>query len=293
MKLKFIYTCFFLSFCALVFMGNEAGRAASQNQGNTGAPGDQTLSSGAPRTCISCHGTSPSVQVDLTISVTDAAGNDIAATGYTPGELYDVKVAINTLAGSPAAYGFQIVCLNAPEGVDGSDVATWSAPGPDVQIAVAGATGRTYAEQTTASNTNEFDVKWTAPSAGSGQVTFYSCGNGVNNNNSTGGDGAACAVLNIQEAGGTATRNLLADLPFTLFPNPASDQVNIEAEVQLAGDYTLRLMDATGKNRLSQRLNWTTGQQIEALNLQDFPSGIYTLQLIHAQGSISRKVLKL
>ena len=109
MKLRIVYLTFSLAFLTFLSLSNSGGRAASQNWGNTGAPGDQTLGNGTSRTCQSCHATGD-IQVTLDMEVLDIDNNPITA--YTPNEIYTAKVKIIHANGPvPAGYGFQIVSL--------------------------------------------------------------------------------------------------------------------------------------------------------------------------------------
>lgn len=69
-------------------------------------------------------------------------------------------------------------------------------------------------------------MKWIAPAAGSGPVSFYTAGNGVNSNSNTSGDGSSRTTLQLNEQSATD----IADLPVSqikIFPNPANDKFSI------------------------------------------------------------------
>ena len=102
---------FGLCFLGFIFSSNEFGRAAFANWGNTGAPGDQELANGDPRTCVSCHNTG-AIQVTLDIFLRDTMGNEVLEE-YIPGQTYEVEVMINNPSPPvPLGYGFQIVALD-------------------------------------------------------------------------------------------------------------------------------------------------------------------------------------
>lgn len=166
MKLNFVYTSFAVLLIAIISMGNSGGRATVAGSGNTGAPGD------AGSTCISCHGGSTDIEVGLDIAITDGDGNSIEK--YVPGTVYNGSVTINPTMGAPAAYGFQIVAINAALNEDGESVNTFANPSANTQLATI-ANGRQYAEHNGPSGTdNVFTFEWTAPEANSGTVTFSS-----------------------------------------------------------------------------------------------------------------------
>ena len=74
MKFNLLYLFFGLSLALFVLNSNSGGRATVANAGNTGAPGDQA------NTCITCHGTSAAIQVNLDIEVADENADRIERT---------------------------------------------------------------------------------------------------------------------------------------------------------------------------------------------------------------------
>jgi len=271
-------------------MGHSAGRADSQNWGNTGAPGDQTLSNGEPRTCISCHG-GGGIGVDLQINILNQDGSALANNEYTPGTTYDMEVTIAPTSGpTPSAYGFQMVALTD---ADEQEVNTWANPSSNVEIAFASNTGRTYVEQTNSSSTNVFSMEWTAPASGNGNVTFYSCGNGVNDNNGTSGDGAACSTLTLSEASTSSVVAINSSaLQIELSPNPATDNLTVNINTDVQEDFMLNVRSMNGQ--LMQSRSWTTSSADNInLDISNFPSGMYFVQLTNQSYSTTTKWVKL
>ncbi len=60
--------------------------------------------------------------------------------------------------------------------------------------------GRTYAEHDNVSTPNIFNVVWTAPAAGTGNVT-YAAGNAVDKNGLNSGDGSSVTTLKTKRIG--------------------------------------------------------------------------------------------
>lgn len=290
MKSKLLYLFFGLSLALFVFNSNSQGRAFSQSAGNTGAPGDQTLGSN-PRTCVSCHGVgSSTIQVAMDLQVADATGNSIDMTGYSGGETYDVTVTVNTTAGMPTGFGFQAVALAADLNVNGPQAGSWSDAGMNVRIA--SANNRSYAEQNGTSNSNEFKFKWNAPNTGTGKVSFYVCGNGVNRNNSTTGDGADCLTLVLDENITSSTKDLSALAQVNVFPNPAQEFVQLQLNGEIAGDYELILTSSTGQILIQQNIQMVNGDNQHMINISNLPSGLYGLGLRGEEGSFSQTIIK-
>ena len=290
MKFKFIYTIFSLSLLALVFMSNEAGRADSQNQGNTGAPGDETVGNN-PRTCVTCHNNNAAIQMTTGIEVLN--GDGTAVTEYTPGETYRVKVTHDIAMGSPAGFGFQIVCVKAPEGTNGDATASFSNPANNVKIAVAGSNGRQYAEHDGQSDTNEFEVDWTAPEVGTGTITFYSCGNAVNDNNMSSGDGAACTTLELTEAEPNSTFEADGGVKIFLFPNPVQNEMKVRLLSDISAAFDMEIFDMQGRLMVSETISFITGENNYYYNVNDLAKGTYLVKFSNKEKIATAKLLKL
>ncbi|MEM1318765.1 MAG: choice-of-anchor V domain-containing protein [Bacteroidota bacterium] len=293
MKFRIFYWFLSSAFFLFLFTSNTGGRAGLQNWGNTGAPGDQTPGGNA-RTCISCHGADVNslISVDLAIEVKDGEGNSIATSGYVPGETYDVTVTITATSGVPAGYGFQIVALAAELNQNGDQAGSWANPATNVQIATAANTGRSYAEHNGLSTSNEFNFQWVAPAGGTGTVTLYSCGNGVNDNQSTTGDGAACGTLVLSEDTSSSISELEQQVDLTLFPNPVQDQLFLNINSQISGNYQLNIVDQRGRMLHAESLRLRSGESRFEVNIPPLHSGYYFLQVKGEKGSLSRPMIK-
>lgn len=193
LMLRSIYGLLFIVCISYMLLGHANGRAFSKNAGNTGAPGDETLGNGDPKTCIACHATDNSVEVSIDI---DLIHDGQVVSEYIPNQIHTVKLSINTLMGNPVRWGFQMVAL-ANDGWE--DTASWIQPGGGVRFATANSTGRLYAEHVFPLDTNVFDIKWRAPDVGTDSVSFFASGNGVNLSTTTAGDAADAAVISVGE----------------------------------------------------------------------------------------------
>jgi len=289
MNFKNLYILLALLFSCYIFLGHSAGRADSQSWGNTGAPGDETLSNGSSRTCITCHGGS-AIAVDLDIDILNTDGSPLENNTYIPGSTYNMSVTISATTGNPAEYGFQMLALTDS---DEQEVNTWANPSANTEIAFASNTGRTYVEQSVPSSSNTFTMDWTAPESGKGDVTFYSCGNGVNGNGSTSGDGANCSTLTLTEAQSNAVVKLnRAALQLALSPNPATDLLQVEIDTQLNDDFQLNILNMNGQLIRTQRWPSTTSDKVN-LDVSELTSGMYFIQLTNKAYSSTSKWIKL
>ena len=284
--LRPIIFLFFGIFSALILLGNKNGRASQAQRGNTGAPGDETQG-GQPKTCIACHNQGP-IQASLAISVLDSASNPV--TQYLPGKPYTARVTITASGSGLNGYGFQMIGLRDS---NNSDLDGFSDMNPNNYKIANIPGGRSYAEHDNISSSNIFNVKWTAPSTGTGSVTLYAAGNGVNSNGGTGGDGAGFSSIKLTEFI-SATGELAGHLPkMTPIPNPVQSEAVLNLENLEAGEYGLSAFDLSGKRVWTSVQNLPEGAANVNLPSLDWCPGVYFLRLERGNRATSVKVLKL
>lgn len=156
---------------------NSGGPAINGNGDKTGSP----ISSG---TCATCHGGGNFAPI-LSVFITDNFGNQV--TEYVGGENYIIEYAVLNTIGSPAAFGVQSVFLSPSAGNPEAGVLT-STITLGSQIVTSG--GYNYYEHSTPSTIGIFQVSWTAPVAGFGDVNIYTTGVAVDGTGGTSGDEA-------------------------------------------------------------------------------------------------------
>lgn len=173
---------------ALGLMANSAGVAEHQDKDRTGAPGSQPA-------CTQCHSGgnfAPQPMVMLT---------DLEETTdfifYLPGQTMRLVFTVNA-SNSPSGFGLQATALLA----DNSNAGTFSNPSANAQLENVG--GRHIVEHNDLSASNTFTVDWTAPAAGSGDVTVYYASLAANGNGGTAGDSFAGGSMTFTEGAATA-----------------------------------------------------------------------------------------
>lgn len=284
MKNKITYVFWGLVLAVCLLQSSSQGRANAANSGNTGAPGEST-------TCITCHGTNADVQVDLNIEAKDADGEVV--TEYEPEATYNLTVTIDATMGSPAAYGFQMVSINAPVDVDGDAINDWVNVSDNARIIHLPANNRTYVEHKGPSNTNEFTVQWKAPGAGAGVVTFYACGNGVNLGGSTAGDNAACHTLVFSERIVSHTQDLANRMDISVAPNPAHDFIQVFSHLVSSGQYSIRIYSMNGQLMQEQYKDLPGGEQKTSLDISQLVRGTYIIRIGSRNEAVNLKFVKL
>ncbi len=273
---KYVYLAFIFSLLLVVTMSNRLGRATVAGLGSTGAPGDDAT------VCQSCH--NGPITTATQILVLDNADT---VTQYEPNKTYQIHVRVNYVSGNkPKAHGFQMTLLNAAKGKTGTNLKTISPISSNVKL-VTTPKGRLYAEQTDRSATNLFEIQWVAPAAGSGPVTIYAGGNGVNSDGSESGDGGSKSSFQIEERIPASTQ-AAATPSLVIYPNPFTERFWIQGDTN--GLNKVEVVDLFGKK--IKEIDWMElNHSIDLSNLND---GIYFAKLFDQQNNIikTQKLLK-
>ncbi len=94
------------------------------------------------------------------------------------------------------------------------------------------------------------------------------------------------------EATTTSTNELLTDLQVRLSPNPASEEVNVVAEFEtIPKEVVLTITDVQGKVLTSRKVRLANDLQ-ENFNVEQWPGGVYFLQLRTNQGNVTQQFTK-
>lgn len=258
----------------ILLQSYSSGPAAS-NARATGAPGD------GASTCVTCHNSGGSFgTINIDLEIEDDNGN--AVTEYKADSSYLMTVTVNNSMGSPAGYGFQMICL---EDDGNSNVPGWSNPSSNAQLSVSA--GRNYVEHDGMSTSNEFSVHWTAPAAGMGDLTFYIGANAVNGNGQNSGDRAALTSVTISEIPSDTgdTTSGIFDVPteasWSVFPNPAHEVIQVSG---LPFQAQVAIYDVRGV-----RVRAASLQGNGQLALGDLEPGLYFVQ--HLEDKTVKRIL--
>jgi large repetitive protein len=190
------------------------------------------------------------------VTANDACGSSIARCGVvfarpkTPAYIDGPIGACNTIPASAIAY-------YSVDSIFGVTNYQWSVP-PGATITAGQGTTDITVNYMGASNGNV--SVFTGNACGTSQVRSLSI---VVNN---------CRM----NADGTIT----IDEPATVFPNPATDHATVQFSSNANEEYTLRLLDITGREIYSVRHEAVDGTNSENLDLANFPKGIYMVELI-------------
>lgn len=274
--MRAIYMLSLLLSGAIIFLGSSSGPGAVQGQDRTGGP----LANGFCGNCHAAGAFNPSMSLELLKD-----GN--AVMGYMPGETYTMRVTITADAGAQV-YGFQAVALS---GDDNVQAGSWT---PPMGTRVTPLNGRDYIEHNQRSESNIFEVEWTAPANGVGNISFYSASVSANNMSGSGGDGATRLENPVVLNDLTVSTNDLPELAnsINIFPNPVADQLNLQVEVEEATDAELTIYNGLGQPMLRRAIQLGVGNNQEQMDLSNFPTGHYSVEIRNREAASRKMLLK-
>lgn len=272
MKKKFALVLSMLLMVGLVY--DSSFRMAHTNPtgspaGNTGSPGDNG------NTCArsGCHTGGPS-------ATNEAVTLDgIPSGGYVGGQTYNMTI---TMSNGGTVFGFSL----SPQTVAGALVGTLTASGSGTALNG----GSKYLTHTISgimgsggSKTYTFD--WTAPVAGTGDVTFYGAFNFANGNGNDNGDVIISDSFTFSEATVGISEAQLESL--SVYPNPVVKEIHVAAkDVDEEIFFTMYSMD--GRKVLEEKHE--AGDITIDISNKSLSTGVYFLQM-EADGNRTIKKL--
>jgi hypothetical protein len=266
---------FLAAAAGILFLGNSNGAAAVQGADRTGGP----VSNGF---CGSCHAAG-AFNPTMTLEILQD-GNVV--TTYQAGASYTMRIRVNAGAGAQV-YGFQAVALLAGNVQAGSFAAT-------AGTQVSELNNREYIEHSQRSNSNVFEIPWTAPATSQGEVKFYAASVAANNAAGSGGDGAVFLTnpVVLTEAV-VATRNV-PELATSLraFPNPVADQLHLNLEVEATGVANVALYNNLGQPLWQRATTLVVGNNTLTYDLSHLPAGQYVLEMSNGRQASRTVILK-
>jgi hypothetical protein len=123
--------------------------------------------------------------------------------------------------------------------------------------------------------TGTFTFDWTAPSAGTGNVTFYFAGLAGNNNGTddTGDYTYTGNQVYAENVGGTSGIDAI-QANASVFPNPATAQLTVKSNIQASA--LISVIDMNG--RLMNQTSVENAAQFN-LNIAELNAGVYFVQI--------------
>lgn len=272
MNKKILLSTTSLCFAYLAFTSYSAGPFGSE--GNLTGSGSKAAScSGA-----SCHAAGSAktraIGTDIiTLHKTPTAdASDILIGGYVPGTKYYAKLNAYNTSGL-SKFGFQVSCVNASK----ANAGTLAAMAGSNTAVRSGAIN--VLEQTTTLNATSLQYtkvfEWTAPPAGTGNVTFYVIVNGVNGNGTTSGDEPSTGLTKTFYEKTTSIKENNIKIAQNIYPNPCQSVLHFETTNN--EEVNASICDITGKIIMAN----IKGNSVDVSQLAN---GVYLLRLSNDQG---------
>lgn len=237
-------------------------QTSSVHSYTTGAPAGYTGSPSDGFTCArsGCH-VGPHTNQPGWIT------SDIPANGYIPGQTYNLTASVTQ--NGVTKFGFQL----SPQDASGNLIGTMTATA-NTKLVGSNKYMTHLSSSTSGTGSKAWTFPWTAPTTGTGEVTFYAAFNASNSNSSTSGDDIYVSSLTVQEGSSVSVndvRNALQGI--RMYPNPSTDRVLIEH----APNATLEVFNLSGQ---MVSVNWQQiSQESTEANVSDWDRGTYLVRI--------------
>ena len=278
MKKKFLPFLLFSLLLTILFFGNVYTNQNGPNAGKSGAPGENS--------CTQCHSGTANTGLGSASITSDAPAGE-----YVPGETYTITSTVDQAGISK--FGFQVFVARNTAGNQslGSVTITNSA---ETHTKVSGA--KRYVTQKTAgtsgSGTRSWSFDWTAPAAGSGDVTFYGAFNATNGNSGTSGDDVYTTSMTLTESTAVSADEHTEVPEARVFPTYFSETLNLEWEVPTFAPLYIRVLDINGRELYHEKRDAAFVSQPIQLQTSGWKSGIYFVTMISGGSQSTHRVIR-
>jgi hypothetical protein len=245
---------------------------------NSGAPTSRTGSPGDVLSCTSCH-------TGVAQHVSGILSSNVPPAGYIPGNTYVINAFVSDA--NKNRFGFEISPQNnsgAKQGVITITDATRT------KLIGSGKYITHTASGTSGTGSNSWSFNWTAPAAGTGDVTFYGAFNFSNHNNATSGDVIKLENITLHEDLNTSTQEMAGIRPLVLYPNPAFLVTNLNL-TPVPDIITIQVFDMNGS--LVQVFEAPPFSDHYKLDVTTFRSGTYYVSFTTDKVTYTGKLIKL
>jgi hypothetical protein len=202
--------------------------------GFAGSPADNG------QTCTSCHGGSAQ-------TVNNVITTDIPASGYLPGEIYNISISVTHPTFN--RFGFSFSAQNPS---NGNQLGTFNLTNTnETRLNAQGKyVGHTSGGTTGSANAKTWSFQWTAPATPQGDVGFYGAFNLTNGNGTTSGDATQVQSLIVQPNPSVGLSEAVAKT-FKAYPNPVTQGfINLQFPAESGH---VRLINLAGLVLLDQK----------------------------------------
>ncbi len=226
-----------------------------------------------------CHSSAAGTTVTIEV---DTATTSTPVTSYAPGKLYTIKIH-GTNTGALPKFGFQFASV---KGTGSGQTQAGVASSLPANVASHSFSALNFIEHSaplTAATAGTYDVsfQWTAPAAGTGNVSLYCTLNAVNGNgNEDAGDQAGnVSVVLTEQLPPTGVSTVRNEAMVTAYPNPATTDLTITMAGASNGNYALNVYDLNGKTIAQQTVSVNDALLEAKLNTSAWATGMYVVVL--------------
>ena len=254
----------------------------------------------------SCHHNGATPGITLSIEL-DSAG--VPTTHYKGGLSYTIKITgTNTTTNILPKFGFQVGVITGSTAVTTpANAGTFGTVSGNIRNSPAisgyyvvniveqltrlspasgtGGTGTTYVQS----------IPWTAPTSGTGTISIWSALNAVN-------DDSLASTLDhwntnhavIDEWPAiTSVANLFNNISVKAFPNPVSNNLQLQMDGATEGIYKIQVFDCSGRNIMNQNIDVSGNNAHAIVNMANWAPGLYNIVLIKDGSNKVIPVMKL
>ncbi|MFT7229803.1 MAG: hypothetical protein ACI9GO_000262 [Bacteroidia bacterium] len=248
---------------SFVFLANRGGSPG-------GRSGSATDGGATCATQGGCHG--PKTPI-----LQEALSADFPSTGYSPGSKY--KIAVRPTNTGTSVWGFECMAENS----EGNTVGLFM---NNDDSNIQGGGQRSSHKQASSSSTagsTEWILDWTAPEAGTGNITFYVAVLAANGNGNTNGDNIIIDTLVVSE-GKVSSISDLVENEIKIFPNPVITELRIESKFYINGGL-LEIFDAKGNVVIHTGI-------VDKLSVSALAAGTYYAKISQGDKVITKTFIK-
>ncbi|MBL4651779.1 MAG: hypothetical protein JKY53_02785 [Flavobacteriales bacterium] len=266
-------------------------KSTGSHPSSTGAPGELTCAKSG------CHVNAVINPGDGVNTHTFKNSSAIDVTGYAAGSTYSVEV--NITQPFVSKFGFEIVALDANDNNAGSWIITDAARTWHQTTSAPSSLNRKYVTHESAGTSPtsagecSWGFDWEAPIAGTGDVTFYYCTNGTNNNEQNSGDTLYFSDFTITEdAASGIFSNRVAESKTRI--NYLTKQNIIQAKVSAdyGDDIMIKISDTNGRHISSANMKAAKsgGNEVNLRIEDNLSSGIYLVTVFVNNSGSTEKI---
>lgn len=214
----------------LTISGNSAGPATSGNGNLSGSAGTANCSGGSCHPAGNGSNTYPASTAAGIVSLySNSTATAVVVGGYVPGTKYWVKLTAGNKTPLPK-FGFQVSCVSGTTTkVNAGTLAAMPSSNTVVKTGTINVIEHTKALAYSSLFQYEVIFEWTAPPAGTGDVTFYAMVNAVDGTGTTANDQPGVGMTKTFYEKTTSIGEIKNEIASKIYPNPCTNVLNIEA----------------------------------------------------------------